>query len=63
MLQLDPLLGSVLFYLFKHLLSCFYFIKKIFFNVYLIFDRERQTMSGGRAEREGDTESETGSRL
>ena len=26
-------------------------------------DRERQSMKGGRAEREGDTESETGSRL
>ena len=27
------------------------------------FDRERQSMSGGGAEREGDTESEAGSRL
>ena len=26
-------------------------------------DRERQSMNGGRAEREGDTESETGSRF
>ena len=26
-------------------------------------DRERQSNSGGRAEREGDTESEAGSRL
>ena len=26
-------------------------------------DRERQSLSGGRAEREGDTESEAGSRL
>ena len=26
-------------------------------------DRERQSMSGGGAEREGDTESEAGSRL
>ena len=33
-----------------------------FFNVYF-WDRERQSMSGGGAEREGDTESEAGSRL
>ena len=36
----------------------------IFFNVYLFLgDRERQSMSMGGAEREGDTESEAGSRL
>ena len=36
----------------------------IFFNIYLFLrDRERQSMSRGGAEREGDTESETGSRL
>ena len=35
-----------------------------FFSVYFYFwDRERQSMNGGGAEREGDTESETGSRL
>ena len=28
-----------------------------------IFERERQSVSGGRAERGGDTESEAGSRL
>ena len=28
-----------------------------------IFDRERQSMSGGGAEREGDTESQAGSRI
>ena len=28
-----------------------------------IFDRERQSTSGGGADREGDTESEAGSRL
>ena len=33
-----------------------------FFKVYF-WDRERQSMNGGGAEREGDTESETGSRL
>ena len=37
-----------------------FFIK--FFNVYL-FLRQRQSMSGGGAEREGDTDSEAGSRL
>ena len=39
---------------------------KIFFssNVFIYFwDRERQSMNGGGAEREGDIESETGSRL
>ena len=36
---------------------CFFF-----FNIYF-WDRERQSMNGGGAEREGDTESETGSRL
>ena len=39
----------------------------IFFLIFLMFiyfwDRERQSMNGGRAEREGDTESEAGSRL
>ena len=36
----------------------------IFFNVYLLStDRERQTMSRRGAEREGDPESEAGSRL
>ena len=39
--------------------------KKIFY-VHLFLregERERQSMSGGEAEREGDTESEAGSRL
>ena len=35
-----------------------------FFSTFIYFwDRERQRMNGGGAEREGDTESETGSRL
>ena len=34
----------------------------MFFNVYF-WDRERQSMNRGGAEREGDTESEAGSRL
>ena len=35
-----------------------------FFSKFIYFwDRERQSMNGGGAEREGDTESETGSRL
>ena len=33
-----------------------------FFNIYL-FLRQRESMNGGGAEREGDTESEAGSRL
>ena len=41
-------------YLFIYLFSTFF----IYF-----WDRERQSMNGGGAEREGDTESETGSRL
>ena len=37
---------------------------KNFFKVYLVLrDRERQNLSGEEAEREGDTESEAGSRL
>ena len=36
----------------------------IFFSTFIYFwDRERQSMNGRGAEREGDTESETGSRL
>ena len=42
---------------------CFF----VFFNFFLmfifIFETGKQSMSGGGAEREGDTESETGSRL
>ena len=35
-----------------------------FFSTFIYFwDRVRQSMNGGGAEREGDTESETGSRL
>ena len=40
------------------------FFKKNFFSTFIYFwDRERQSMNGGGAEREGDTEWETGSRL
>ena len=38
----------------------------VFFNFFLclfIFERERESMSGEGAEREGNTESETGFRL
>ena len=44
-------------------LLLFFFL--IFFSMFFIYfwDRERQSMNGGGAEREGDTESETGSRL
>ena len=43
----------------------FKYIKKNFFSTFFIYfwDRETQRMNGGGAEREGDTESETGSRL
>ena len=49
----------------KHLSNgyrCAVFLK--FFLTFIYFwDRERQSMNGGGAEREGDTESEAGSRL
>ena len=35
----------------------------IFFKCLFIFERERQSMNGGGSEREGDRESEAGSRL
>ena len=41
----------------------FYLKKNFFFQRLFIFGTERQSMSWGGAEREGDTESETGSRL
>ena len=41
-----------------------FLIFKKFFNIYLLLrDRERQSMSRGGAEREGETESEAGFRL
>ena len=43
-------------------LEIFFF--NFFFPTFIYFwDRERQSMNGGGAEREGDTESETGPRL
>ena len=42
----------------RRIFSCLFF----FFLIYF-WDRERHNMNGGGAEREGDTESETGSRL
>ena len=45
-------------------LRVFFFFFNFFFSMFIYFwDRERQSMNGGGAEREGDTESETGSRL
>ena len=39
-------------------------MRNTFFLMFIYFwDRERQSMSGGGAEREGDTESEAGSRV
>ena len=50
-----------------HLLKRLFLFHWIFFFFFLMFiyfwDRERQSMNGGGAEREGDTESEIGSRL
>ena len=48
-----------------HLFSIYFlFFFLIFFSAFIYFwDGERQSMNGGGAEREGDTESETGSRL
>ena len=44
--------------------SALFFFSIFFLNVYLFLrQRERQSMNGGGSEREGDTESETGSRL
>ena len=41
-----------------------FYLKKNFFLMFIYFwCRERQSMSGGGSEREGDTESEAGSRL
>ena len=41
-----------------------FFLNFFFQNLFIYFwDRERQSMNGGGAERDGDTESETGSRL
>ena len=41
----------------------FFFHLFFFFTIYLFLDRERQSMSRGGAEREGDTESKADSRL
>ena len=43
----------------------FIYLEKNFLCIYFFYfwDRERQNMNGGGSEREGDTESETGSRL
>ena len=47
-----------------HIVLFFFFFLIFFFNVYLsLRDRETQSVSRGGAEREGDTESEAGSRL
>ena len=41
----------------------FIYLKKFFLTFIYFGDRERQSMNWGGAEREGDTESEAGSRL
>ena len=69
--SLEPASGSVspslsappLFTLFLSKINIH--LKKNFFSTFFIYfgDRERQSMNGGGAEREGDTESKAGSRL
>ena len=59
-LQHSPPVWVGLAFCLHHLL--FFFLVLVFFNVYL-FLTERQSISGGGAEREGDTESKAGSRL
>ena len=57
MLESSPMFISFLIFFLM-----FFFL--IFFSTFIYFwDRERQSMNEGGAEREGDTESETGSRL
>ena len=68
-LKLDPFLFLHLIPDVKRLVSdiewthmfCIFFL--IFFRFIYFWDRERQSMNRGGAEIEGDTESETGSRL
>ena len=43
--------------------AVFFFFSNVFYFFIYFWDRERQSMNVGGAEREGDTESETGSRL
>ena len=45
------------------MLGCPHFFLLIFSTFIYFWDRKRQSMNGGGSEREGDTESETGSRL
>ena len=45
----------------REVLLSFFFL--FFFQSLFIFGTERDSMNGGGAEREGDTESEAGSRL
>ena len=47
----------------EHVDLFFFFFFNFFSTFIYLWDRERQSMNGGAAEREGDTESETGSRL
>ena len=49
----------ILFEIYRELLQ----INKFFNTFIFLRDRERQSMSGGGAKREGDTESEAGSKL
>ena len=57
--------GILQFILYLYVFFFFFlFFLNFFFNIFIYFwDRERQSMNGGGAEREGGTESEAGSRL
>ena len=54
-------LSKCSFSIYLSILICFLLL--LFFLFIYFWDRVRQSMNGGGAEREGDTESETGSRL
>ena len=61
---LEPLDKFLVVQLLGHRAVLFLIFFLIFFSTFIYFwDSERQSMNGGGAEREGDTESETGSRL
>ena len=56
-------LEKYLFMSSAHFLTVLFIFFLIFLTFTYFWDRERQSMNWGGAEREGDTESEVGSRL
>ena len=62
--RLSQIFGHLEYYIREYLTDTMEHLKiYIFLNVYLFLKRARQSMSGGGAEREGDTEAEAGSSL